>query len=81
MVKLIKRTTDNKFLQSVENDVWVENVKEAFEMTYRECESTKTTLLQSYQPEQLKEIINMQKSKPMTEEEKKELLDLFIRKQ
>lgn len=80
MVKLIKRTTDNKFLQSVENDVWVENVKEAFEMTYRECESIKSELLKTYQQEELKEVFNMQKSKPMTEEEKKELLDLFTAK-
>lgn len=81
MIKLIKRTTDNKFLQSVEADAWVENVKEAFEMTYRECESAKTELLKTYQQEELKEVINMQKTKPITEEEKKELLDLFTRKQ
>ena len=80
MIKLIKRTTDNKFLQSVENDAWVENAKEAYEMTYRECESTKIELLKTYQQEELKEVVNMQKSKPMTEEEKKELLDLFTAK-
>ena len=41
MIKLIKRTTDNKFLQSVETDSWVDNVKDAFEMTYKECETAK----------------------------------------
>jgi hypothetical protein len=80
MVKLIKRTTDSKFLQSLENDVWVDNAKEAFEMTYKECETAKTELLKTYQEEELKEILNMQKSKPITEEERKELVALFVRK-
>jgi len=80
MVKLIKRTTDSKFLQSLENDVWVDNAKEAFEMTYKECETAKTELLKTYQQEELKELLNMQKSKPITEEERKELVALFVRK-
>ena len=30
MIKLIQRTTDNKYLKSVETETWVDNVKEAF---------------------------------------------------
>lgn len=77
MVKYIKRTTDNKYLQSVETDTWVDNVKDAFQMTYRECETAKTELLNTYTTEQLKEVVDMRKDKPITEEEKKELLALL----
>jgi hypothetical protein len=80
MIKLIKRTTDNKFIQSVENDLWVDKIEEAFEMTYNECEAVKTELLKTYQQGELKEVINMQKIKPITLEEKTELLSLFARK-
>ena len=80
MIKLIQRTTDNKYLQSVETDVWVDNVNDAYEMTYRECETTKTELLNTYTEEQLKVIVNMRKSKTITEEEKKELLNLLKNK-
>lgn len=79
MIKVIKRTTDNKFLQSFENDIWVDNIKESFEMTYRECESVKTELLKTYSAEQIKEIVNFQKTKPITEEERQELLNLLKR--
>lgn len=77
MVKYIKRKSDNKFLQSLENDVWVDNSKDAYEMTYRECEDTKTTLLNTYTSEEITEVVNMFKSKPMSKEEKKELLNLL----
>ena len=29
MIKYVKRKSDNKFLQSLENDVWVDNSKDA----------------------------------------------------
>jgi len=77
MIKLIQRTTDNKYLQSVETDSWVDNVKDAYEMTYRECETAKTELLNTYTEEQLKVIVNMRKSKTITEEEKQELINLL----
>ena len=77
MIKIIKRTTDNKFLQSVETDTWVDNVKDAFEMTYRECNTAKTELLNTYTSEQIVEIVKFSKSKPITEEERKELLSLL----
>lgn len=80
MIKLIKRTTDNKFLQSVQTDTWVDNAKDAFEMTYRECESAKVELLKTYTAEQIKDIVNFNKNKPITEEEKLELLELLKNK-
>jgi hypothetical protein len=80
MIKYIKRKSDNKFLQSLENDVWVDNSKDAYEMTYRECEETKTTLLNTYTSEEITEVFNMFKSKPMSRKEKKELLNLLKNK-
>lgn len=80
MIKYIKRKSDNKFLQSLENDVWVDNAKDAYEMTYRECEETKTTLLNTYTSEEITEIVNVFKNKPMSREEKKELLNLLKNK-
>jgi hypothetical protein len=77
MVKYIKRTTDNKYLQSIENDIWVDNIKDAFEMTYRECEEAKTALNGVLLPEQLKVIVDMRKYKPISKEEKQELLNLL----
>ena len=77
MIKYIKRKSDNKFLQSLENDIWVDNTKDAYEMTYRECENTKTTLLNTYTFEEITEVVNMFKNKPMSREEKKELLNLL----
>jgi glycogen debranching enzyme len=77
MIKVIKRTTDNKFLKSIETDTWVDNVKDAFEMTHRECESTKTNLLNTYASEQIVEVVNMFKSKSMSKEEIKELRNLL----
>jgi len=77
MIKLIQRTTDNKYLKSVETETWVDNVKEAFEMTHRECEVAKTALDGVFLPEQLKVIVDMRKYKSITKEEKQELLNLL----
>ena len=77
MIKLIQRTTDNKYLQSVETDTWVDNVKDAFEMTYKEYNTSKETLLNTYAKEQLKTIVNMTKSKRITKEEREELINLL----
>ena len=77
MIKLIQRTTDNKYLKSVETETWVDNVKEAFEMTYKEYNTSKETLLNTYTEEQLKEVVNIKKSKPMTKEEREELINLL----
>jgi len=67
-------------LKKVGTETWVDNVKEAFEMTYVECETTKTELFKIYQQEELKEIVNFQKIKPITEEERKVLLSILTRK-
>ena len=72
MIKLIQRTTDNKYLKSVETETWVDNVKEAFEMTYKEYNTSKETLLNTYTEEQLKAVVNIKKSKPMTKEERED---------
>jgi len=77
MIKYIKRKSDNKFLQSLENDVWVDNVKDAYEMTLIECKNIKTELLNTYTSEEITEVVNMFKNKPMSREEKKELLSLL----
>lgn len=77
MIKIIKRTTDNKYLKSVETETWVDNIKDAYEMSYRECEVAKSALSGVFLPEQIIEIVNLSKSKPITKEEKKELIDLL----
>ena len=77
MIQYIKRKSDNKFLQSLENDVWVYNVKDAYEMTLIECKNIKTELLNTYTSEEITEVVNMFKNKPMSREEKKELLSLL----
>jgi hypothetical protein len=77
MIQYIKRKSDNKFLQSLENDVWVDNVKDAYEMTLIECKNIKTELLNTYTSEEITEVVNMFKNKPMSREEKKELLSLL----
>ena len=80
MIKIIKRTTDNKYLKSVETETWVDDIRDAFEMTYLECEAAKTALNGVFLPEQLKEIINPQKGKSMTEEERTQLSAIKPRK-
>ena len=80
MIKIIKRTTDNKYLKSVETETWVDDAKDAFEMTYLECETAKAALNGVFLPEQLKEIINPYKGKPMTDEEKVQMSAMKPRK-
>jgi hypothetical protein len=80
MIKIIQRTTDNKYLKSVETETWVDDVKDAFEMTYRECEEAKLALEGVFLPEQLKEIVNMRKVKSITQEERMELINLLKNK-
>ena len=78
MVKYIKRVSDNKYLQSAENDTWVDDVKDAYEMSYRECEVAKSLLSNNYSTEDIKEIVNNSKpGKPLTPEEKRELINLL----
>lgn len=77
MIKTIKRKTDGKYLQSIENDIWVIFSSDAFEMTYKECEVVKEILFKTYSPEEIVEIVNLLKHKPITKDEKKELRDLL----
>lgn len=77
MITIIQRTTDKKYLQSFENDVWVENIKEAYEFSFLESQKIKETLLIGYDLEQLKEIPNFTKSKPVSKSDVKELRTLF----
>lgn len=79
MVIYIRRKTDKKYLQSVQTDTWVDNAKDAYEMTYNECQAAKTELLNMYTSDQLVEVMNPQKMKPMTEEEKQEVIN-FLKK-
>jgi hypothetical protein len=77
MIKILKRVSDNKYLKSVESDLWVDNISEAFEMTYRECEEAKNSLSNTYGQGDLREIVNVAKLKPMSREEIKELRNLL----
>lgn len=77
MVKYLKRKTDNKYLKSVDTDTWVDNIKEAFDMTYRECEAAKTALSKDYSEGELVEIVDFIKIKPMTQEEREEIKNLL----
>lgn len=80
MIKIIQRKTDKKYLQSLENDVWVDNRNDSFQMTYRECESVKEVLITSYKKEEINEIVDFTKSKTMSPEEIEELFNLLKNK-
>ena len=77
MIKIIQRTTDKSYLQSLENDIWVNTKKDALQMTYRECETIKGQLLNNYSVEQIIEIVDLNKSKPMSSDEIEELKNLL----
>lgn len=80
MIKLIIRKSDNKYLQSAENDIWVDNIKDAFEMTYRECESSKLILLNTYNIDDIKEFVDLRKNKQITSDEAEEIKNLLKNK-
>lgn len=77
MVKYIKRKIDKKFLQSLDNDLWVDNIKDAVTLSYRECEMVKQELFKTYNSDEIIEMINFQKLKPISEEEKQEILSIL----
>lgn len=77
MTIIIQKTTDKKYLQSFENDVWVENINDSYQMNYLEFLTIKENLLKSYNKEDLKEIFDFFKNKEMTKEEKKQIQNLF----
>jgi hypothetical protein len=77
MIKIIQRKSDNKYLQSVENDLWTNNISEAYEMSLIECVEIKKSLSTNYTPEDIKEILNLNKVKIASKEEKKIYRDIL----
>ena len=80
MIKIIQRKSDNKYLQSVENDLWVDNISEAYEMSLIECVEVKKSLSTNYTNEDIKEILNLNKVKIASKEEKKIYRDILKNK-
>lgn len=76
MIKILQRKSDNKYLQSAKNDIWVDNISDAFEMNIAECDNIKA-LLSNYTDNDLKEILNFNKIKIASREERKELRNIF----
>ena len=67
MIKIMKRKTDNLFLKSLENDVWVSDKKQAFEMTHREYEAAKTRVdssVENYTQEQYRAMLEKARNNP-----------------
>lgn len=58
MTKKIQRKSDNKFLQSLESDLWVENIKESKTFKLDEFRDTFNNLLLSYSKDELKVYTN-----------------------
>lgn len=77
MVITIQRKTDNKYLQSVETDTWVDNLNDAYEMNIIEMETVKAALLSSYAEDDIREVPNFFKMKPITREERKAIRNLI----
>lgn len=77
MIVVIQRKSDNKYLQSAENDSWTDSLTEAFEMNAVEYKGAKDILNSLYQEGDLKEIINFLKSKPTGKEDRKIIQNLL----
>jgi len=60
MIKKIQRLSDLKFLLSLENDIWVDNIKESKSFQLNEFDNVKQTLLTTYQENGLKFYTNYQ---------------------
>jgi hypothetical protein len=80
MIKILQRKSDNKYLQSVENDLWTKNISEAYEMSLIECVEVKKSLSTNYTNEDIKEILNLNKVKIASKEEKKIYRDILKNK-
>jgi len=80
MIKILQRKSDNKYLQSVENDLWTKNISEAYEMSLIECVEVKKSLSSNYTNEDIKEILNLNKVKIASKEEKKIYRDILKNK-
>lgn len=77
MIQIIQRKSDNKYLQSAETNTWVDDSSEAFEMSLIEYIRVKNLLSTSYSDNDLKLIINGNKFKNISKEDKKETQNLF----
>jgi len=80
MIKIIQRKSDNKYLQSAENDLWTNNISEAYEMSLIECVEVKKSLSANYTSEDIKEILNLNKVKIASKKEKKIYRDILKNK-
>ena len=80
MIKIIQRKSDNKYLQSAENDLWTNNISEAYEMSLIECIEVKNSLSTNYTSEDIKEILNLNKVKIASKKEKKIYRDILKNK-
>lgn len=63
MVKKIQRKSDKKYLSSLENNTWVDNIKDASEFTQKEAIDTMSELLKTYSKEDLLQYTNAWKNK------------------
>jgi len=77
MIQIVQRKSDNKYLQSIETDTWVDNASDAFEMSLLEYMTVKTFLSSNYSNSDLKVIVNASKMKEMSKQDKKEIKNLF----
>lgn len=77
MIQIIQRKSDNKYLESVESDTWVDDISDSFEMSLLEYTKVKTILSSNYTDGDLKVIINFSKVKDMSKKDKKEIKNLF----
>lgn len=53
MTKKIQRKSDNKFLQSLESDLWVENIKDSKVYQFNEFKDVYNSLLLDYSKDDL----------------------------
>ena len=77
MIQIVQRKSDNKYLQSIETDTWVDNASDAFEMSLLEYMTVKTFLSSNYSNNDLKVIVNVSKMKEISKQDKKEIKNLI----
>jgi hypothetical protein len=63
MVKKIQRKSDKKYLSSLENNTWVDDIKDACEFTQKEVIEAMDELLKTYSREDLLQYTNAWKNK------------------
>lgn len=63
MVKKIQRKSDKKYLLSLENNTWVDDIKDASEFTQKEAIDVMDELLKTYNKEDIIQYTNAWKNK------------------